>query len=205
MSTMEIVATTNMRVQSAFTTYATALATVGNYYTNFASAGQFKSGSSFLIYRGLLSFDTSSLSGATITGVTLKLAIHVDNSNTDFDVQIRKYNWSAYDPIDAGNKATVWSEIPAADFDDNIWQNTSGLSTSTYYSSGALSTSWVNTGGMTYYALTSNRTGTAPSGNEYINLNYTTLNPTLVVDYTAGGGGGTVIPVLMSQYRQRRS
>ena len=40
---------------------------------------------------------------------------------------------------------------------DNLWRNTSGMSSSTQYSSSALDPTYVNKTGTTYYALVSSR------------------------------------------------
>lgn len=154
--------------------------------------GQNFSSNLYYIYRGFLKFDTSSLpDSATITSIKLKLTVYIDNSATDFDVIIKKQNWSSQDPLSTSNREAAYDNALTANDDDNIWRNTNGVSANTTYESGALSTSWVNKTGNTYYSLISSRdkSATTPTNAENILL-YTaesttaSYRPTLVVTYT---------------------
>jgi hypothetical protein len=140
----------------------------------------------YQVSRIFLKFDTSSIGGASVISAKLKLAISGDYSVTDYDLKIVKQDWSTQEPLsNATNRETAFGNCVTATLDDNIWQNTSGLSLNTYYLSGALSTSWIATGGSTYYSLIDNydRVGTAPTTTEYVMIDPTTNPPILVVMY----------------------
>lgn len=125
------------------------------------------------VYRSAAKFNTSGIPDAdTISQVNMKLTCTNDSSTTDFNVVIRKYNWSASDPLGSGNRETVFDGILAATSDTNIWRSTSGMSLNTQYASGDLTTSWVNVTGNTYYGLISSRdvSNTTPTGPEQISL-----------------------------------
>ena len=144
----------------------------------------------FALWRSCLKFNTSSLAGMIIKQVNLRLVTKADNSVTDFDVQIVKCDWSIYDPLVAGNLTDAWLLAQSSARDDNIFRNTAGISLNTQYTSGNLSTAWINTTGYTYYALQSSReyAGTTPTGNEHCTF-YQLINdpesyrPTLIVEY----------------------
>jgi len=123
--------------------------------------------------RAFLKMDTSGIpDGDTISQVNLNLACTTDNSTTNFDVVIRKQDWSGQDPIGAGNREAAFDGCLSASSDDNIWRNTSGMSTNTLYASGNLATAYVSKTGYTYYSLLSSRdvSNTTPTGAEYIAL-----------------------------------
>ena len=165
---------------------------------------------SYLVYRSFLKFDTSSIpDNDTITQVNLKLTVYRDYSDTDFDVQIVKQNWSAQDPLSDANRETAYDNCLSGTADDNIWCNTNGISANSTYTSGNLSTSWINKTGATYYSLRSSRDYNAntPTGNEFIDLysaNITTASyrPVLVVVHSAGSTG---IPKQYLYYARLRS
>ena len=146
----------------------------------------------YFIYRSFLKFDTSDIpNDDTITQVNLKLTAQTDNSDTDFDVQIVKQDWSGQDPLSSDNRETAYDNCLSGTADDNIWHNTDGISVNSTYTSGNLSTSWINKEGSTYYSLRSSRDKNAnePSGNEYIQVHSAeaetaSYRPVLVVVYT---------------------
>ena len=117
----------------------------------------------------------------------------------NFDVQIVKQNWSASDPISGANRETLYDNCLAGTADNNIWQNTTGITFNQIYTSGNLDTSWVlgtgYTSGFTYYSLRSSKdkAGTAPTGAEnvapasYDNAS-TSARPVLTVAYTKANG-----------------
>lgn len=196
--------------------YATARGTAAtaNIATPTSSLGQYKSAKGdFNIWRSFLKFDTSAIpAGSTVNQANLTLVCTSDASTlNDFDVVIRKQNWSAYDPLTTGsNKEGAFDECLGADSDDNIWRNTSGISTNTQYASGNLSTAWPTVAGYTYYSLISSRDRDANepgTGTEYIGValsenTTSTYRPFLTVTYTEGGGV-SVVPIIMNQYRLR--
>lgn len=151
----------------------------------------------YLVYRDFLKFDTSTIPvGSTINQVNLQMVCIADGSTElDFDIQIVKQNWSAQDPIAAGNMDAAYDACLAGTADDNIWRNTAGIAINTVYTSGNLNTAWVVPGGNTYYSLRSSLdfNNVVPTGNNYIQLassNHVTAayRPKLVVDYTEAAG-----------------
>lgn len=165
----------------------------------------------YYVSRAFLAFDTSAIGGDVVSQVNLKLTVTNDLSATDFDMQIVKCDWSATYPIDSGNQQTAYENCLSSALDDSIFRNTSGVSANTQYTSGNLSTSWINRSGITYYAIMSSldRSGTAPTATDYISFyqqGYATeaYRPVLTVIHAAGGGASAV-PVIMRQYRQRMS
>ena len=179
-------------VRGANATYSTAHSTAALSYVNRLYVGQT---TSFICYRGYLKFDTSSIPDTdTVDQVILRMVALTDQSTADFDVQIVKYNWSAQDPLASGNMEAAYDGCLAANADDSIWRNTNGMSINTQYTSGNLSTAWVNKTGTTYYGLRSNldANATQPSALQNVILatpDDATANyrPCLIVDYTAGG------------------
>lgn len=147
-------------------TYSVARSTCNTLYSSDRySIGQAQPASLiYYAYRMFLKFNTSSLAGAVIKQVNLKLVAVENNSTTDFDVVIKKADWSAYDPASDANKDNIYDLILSSDADSNIWKNTSDISVNTQYASGNLNTAWINKAGYTYYGLISSRdiSATAP-------------------------------------------
>ena len=176
--------------------YATAHSTGSTMWdtddSTFFYLGQKKDGN-YVVYRNVVKFDTSAISGS-IAKVTMRLVLLGEHSDTDFDAQIVKYDWSASDPVTDVNKDTIFDGVLAAAADDNIWKNTAGLAINTQYTSGELDPTWINQGGTTYYGLRSSRdkTATQPGGDEYIspaNEVHATAayRPLLTIEYAALG------------------
>jgi hypothetical protein len=162
----------------------------------------------FQVWRAYIAFDTSSIGAtSTVTQDNMKLTVLADNSTVDFDVQIAKYDWSAWNGgSDSAKMEVAYDGCLAADADDSIWRNTNGISQNTQYTSGNLSTAWVSKTGTTYYGLRSSRdvAATEPAGAEHIRVcsaNHATesYRPVLTVLYT---GAGTFIPINMNAQMQ---
>jgi len=112
----------------------------------------------YYISRIFMKFDTSVIPDSdTITQVNMKLVATHNYSDTDFDVVIKKADWSAYDPASEANKDSIYDLILSASSDTNIWRNTSGISINTQYTSGNLDAARINKLGYTYYGLISSR------------------------------------------------
>ena len=143
-------------------------------------------------YETFLEFDTSG--GGTVDSVTLKLWLGGDYSTTDFTVQVYAFDYGA---------SIVPSVSPSGD-----WQNPTQLSaltpllgslnTSGIGSAGAkvitLSTSAVNLSGPTRLIVVSDRTrsGTQPSGDEYIQIALANC----LLEYSLTGGAGSIAATL---------
>lgn len=178
-------------------TYATAQNTSYNFSTSaqFYYLGQALITGNYYVYRGFVKINTSGIPDTDIVSqANLKLVAISDSSGTDFDVAIKKFDWSAQDPLGVGSQEAAYDNCLSATADDNIWRNTSGISTNTQYTSGNLSTAWPSKTGYTYYGLISSRdvSATAPSGSEYIQIasqdNATSgYRPVLTVMHAAGG------------------
>lgn len=155
-------------------------------------------GSVCLIWREYLVFDTSGIpDDATITQANLKLVCVGDDTTTDFDVNICKYDWSELeaDPTNNTKRQTAYGDLLSCDLDAN-WRSTSGMSLNTQYASANLDTTWINKSGKTYYGLISShdRNDTRPPLGEkrYIAIamnNHATAGyrPVLTVTYTEAG------------------
>ena len=188
-----VVSATSAQLNGYDAAYATAHLTCHSYndVETFCGVGQRWSGLKYNVWRSVIKFDTSAIAANQIVSqVNLRLALSGEYSDTDFDVQIIKYDWSGNDPISDANRETVFDGILAAAADDNIWKNTSGLVISTQYTSGNLNTDWINKGGTTYYALRSSRdkAGTTPTGEERISVinerhGTAAYRATLIVEY----------------------
>lgn len=173
---------------ATYTTAQSTSAAIGGASGTQNSLGQQISGTQY-VFRFFLKFDTSSIpDDAAITGVTMSLAIGADNSTTDFDVVIHKYDWSGEDPLDALNRETAYDGCVAATSGSVTWRNTNGIAVDTRYDSPALDTAWVSKTGYTYFCILSAEDVaiSQPSTNEYVNI-YTgdegTYYPRLDVEY----------------------
>lgn len=183
--------------------YATCRANISSYNAAGLRCGQI---TDYTIYRGFIKFDTSSIDdGQSISQVNLKMSISYDRSTSDFDIQIVKYNWHGK-TID-GNTEEMYDACLSADRDDSIWCNTNGTSINTYYTSGNLSTAWVDKTGYTCYGIQSGEdyNNSAPTDSERVYLSPpsdATYPPVLVVTYTAGG---SITPIVQYYNRLRRN
>ena len=141
--------------------------------------------SEFRVNRGYLDFNTSSIpDDATVTDVKLNLKLYYNGSSTDFDVRIYKFTWS--EPITSTNREANY-DADAAEY-DNLWRNTTGLSSGTRYDSSSLDNSWVNLTGDTKYQLRSKEDvdNSEPTNDEYISVysaNSAGNEPILYVTY----------------------
>lgn len=154
--------------------YSTAHSTSDLFSTNNTTftVGQFVSGP-YSIYRGFLKFNTISIPDTSVVvSAHLILTCISDGSDTDFDVDIVKQNWSAQDPIDDTNREAAYDNCLTGTLDNNIWRNTAGMAINTPYTSGDLDTTWVDKVSFTYYSLISSRdvSSAVPTGNEFINV-----------------------------------
>jgi len=164
-------------IYGASTSYSTARSTSSTHDTTYISlmCGQYYNTGILVydVYRAFTKFDTTAIpAAASISQVNKKMVCIADYSDTDFDVQIVKQDWSAQDPISASNREAAYDNCLAGTADDSIWRNTSGMAINTQYASGNLSTSWVVKAGYTYYSLRSSRDYNAnqPTGLEYIHI-----------------------------------
>jgi hypothetical protein len=106
------------------------------------------------VFRNYLEFDTSSIpDNANITDVKLNMKVYQDYSIAyDFNLEIWKHAWSS--PLSALNRQANYEASGAVL--DQIWRNTSGISTNVYYTNTtSLDPTWVNTSGTTQYLIRS--------------------------------------------------
>lgn len=182
-------------------TYSTARATSAGYDTT----GELfiMNATGYQVRRSFAKFDTSGIpDGDTISSVVMSLYLTTKVISTNWDVQIKKQDWSAQDPISAGNREAIYDNCLTATLDDNIWQNTSAISTGNRYDSGNLSTSWVSKTGYTYYSLLSKQDNdnTTPTTNSYIAVasqNYPTSGNRPYLTVTHAAVATLPMPVIM--------
>lgn len=125
----------------------------------------------FWPFRSFIECDTSSiLVYQVVQAVTLTLTCKSDSSNTDFDLTIRKCDWT---PVLAANREANYDAALAASL-DAIWRNTAGIALDTNYTSPSLDVTRVGqgVGGKWQAALVSQRDvdATAPGGFELVDL-----------------------------------
>lgn len=128
---------------------------------------------SYLVMRSFLKFSTSGIPDSdVISAVEMSLYCLTKTTTSSWNVQIVKQDWSAQDPIGAGNREAAYDNALTATLDDNIWKGTSSITAGNRYSSGALATSWVSKTGSTYYSLVNSRdrSNTAPTATEEITV-----------------------------------
>ena len=159
--------TSDGRMGGFSVTYLTAQTTYDSYAGD-GVIGQSLVTGSYAVNRTFLRFDTGSAlpDNAIVTAATLSLKAGADDSDTDFDVQIRPYDWGTGSVATEGNDAHYDGCLAASV--DQVWRNTSGMALETYYASPGLNTAWIAVDGITEYCLTSSRDAaqTAPSGYE---------------------------------------
>jgi hypothetical protein len=111
---------------------ATARATSSGLDTSatFFDVGQALSGGTYYVYRSFLKFSLASIPlNSQLLSATLGLVCVADFSTTaDFDVQVVKQDWSAQDPLAAGNREAAYDACLAGT-QDVVWKATNALST----------------------------------------------------------------------------
>ena len=149
----------------------------------------------YYIWRSVFKFNTGSIpNGATIISAKIQLTVRTEHSSFDAGsyLMFKKYNWSASDPIDAGNRETAYDGILAA-ADDATITGFDGVPVGTQLLSNELDKTWINIGGYTYYGLLGNRdySNTAPTGDDrwyFASAAHATpsYRPQLVIEYSSG-------------------
>lgn len=184
--------------------YATARSTASNYQSiefRNLQVGQIyipPPGLAYEIRRTLLKFDTSSIPvDATIIRARLRMAIVTAKTNSAFDVEVVKQDWSAQDPVWGGDLQTAYANCLAGDVEGVFRRivppevEPENTQKGTYYSAD-LDISRINPGGNTYYSLRSSndRENNENSGMESCELaNLAGVYqqnqwPVLIVDYS---------------------
>jgi hypothetical protein len=146
-------------------------------------------GAYYRCYEAFLSFDTSVIpDDDTITAATLYLYAYADESDTDFVMEARAYDWGAT------LSADDW--VPGADFSGKTLlaskTTAGGISTEAYTElvSEAALTSAIDKTGNTRFVLCSSRmtNGNSPSGDEWVRIYESSaaagLRPKLVVEHS---------------------
>jgi hypothetical protein len=118
--------------------------------------------SGYVLYRGYISFDTSTLGEGSITSITLRLKTYADYSDTDFDVIIM------------GGAQPLWGEELLSDdwgcgtVELARWNTRNYPGDGSYISISLPVTTEINRQGKTQFELKSSREGTAPTTNEVV-------------------------------------
>lgn len=136
-------------------TWATARGTSANYGSTTITCGGSQRDGNYKIYRGFLRFDTSGLSGYTITDVKMRLTLSVLTGSND-DQKIAEYDWSEWagDLSNSTKRETAWDGlISAAASEAFQWANTSVGTNTPTESTDSLSNDWINDSGYTYYGF----------------------------------------------------
>lgn len=162
--------------------------------SDFFTVGDDFSGSYYYIYRGYLTFDTSSLSGETITGVTLKLyctSKYENNTTINYVVANGQASYNGLFNHD-------YQDLGSLSFGSIAY---AGITVSAYNSIvlDANGIAEVDPDGITYYGLRNygDFNDSAPAG-QYNRIYWRSADysgginaPILTVEYSGGGGGGT--------------
>jgi hypothetical protein len=148
-------------------------------------------------------FDLSGIAaGQTVSNASMGICVSGDSSTTDFTLEARAV---------ASNAWVAGSQLSSKTLLASISTTSIGTGAKTLTSEAALAAAIeAALGGTLYVHLSSSRqrTGTAPSGNEYIEIftgNYSTesYRPKLTFDYETATSGIS-IPVAMCHYRRLR-
>ena len=148
---------------------------------------------SFQVWRGFVRFDTSPLSGATVTAATLKVWKEGHIADQDYAMWVYRYGWAS--SLSANKEANYDGAYGSGVFEGELWENGSYPSDGAYVSL-AVSPAGVNTSGYTGYALVSSndQSNIEARGEEYATFssaNHGTSGqrPVLEITYTPAAGG----------------
>jgi len=151
----------------------------------------------YAVWRDGLYFDTSALSGYSVTDASLHLFWVENSSVTDFAVTITNGQPTyPHDPLELGdyNKAN-YAVTDGGNVNTSTFSGATGWATITLNATGL---TWIDTAGDTKLFLRSSRdiAGTTPTGNEYVvfaSYEYgASYRPYLDVTYTAEAPSGTM-------------
>ena len=153
-------------------------------------------------FRSAFKFNTAiGVPLANILSAKLQVAITTQHSAVDGGcyLEVFKANWSAYDPVDAGNMENTYDTLIAGTADASI-TGLDGAAVGTLCQSGALDKTWLNLSGNTYYGLINNRdwNNVAPTGDDrwYIGARGnadSALWPYLIIEHNYVGMSSTVV------------
>lgn len=185
--------------------YATARSTSDTATDNAttASVGQRLAATTYVVFRGFIGFDTSSIpDDAVISDATLYLTADSDSSATDFDIDVYRYDWAS--TLAANREANYDGAYGGSATSEGTLRNTSsGWSSGTTYSM-SVDPNGVNTSGTTRYTIVSGRDvgANTPTGNEFVTwrtADHGTAEsrPMLEVTYTVPDGDGVPNALLM--------
>lgn len=164
-----------------------------------ASVGQrFVGGAIYRVYRGFISFDTTTLPAtATVTGATLYICAATDGSTTDFLVRVYRYLWAS--TLAANLEANYDGAYGSGVLEGTLRDTSAGWSDGTYYSL-AVDPAGIDLADYTNYALVSAEdvNNSAPTGDEYVDFYTadeagTTKDPYLEVTYSLPGTASSLL------------
>lgn len=204
MTSLDFTAEVTTRVRGYATNYLSARAACAAFDTS-SYLGQTYVAPNYSIFRVFLKFNTATIpDDASITQANIKMAIKTTKDITGgaFEVYFKKLDWSASDPIDNGNRESVYDGCLAADT-DALWKNVdAGASVNTYYTSDNLDISRINKSGYTYYSLIikPDIDGSWNGGNQYLQIapyNDANYPPVLTVEYSVNAVAKPVQAILI--------
>jgi len=179
-------------VSGASADYETAYSTATSHHQVFYPPEYLKDYDKYRVFRSFLRFDTSIIpEDATIINAQMRLTPYSVESGFDYLVYVVKQDWSAYDPIEAGNRDDAYDGSLAGiqDAHFRIFGENRHEPNVPMYST-FLDTRYINPTTDTYFSLRSNRDGStdAPVAPEYIYF-YTAratnpdYKPALIINY----------------------
>ncbi len=121
---------------SASGSYATArstAATADDTATTATVGQRFVGGVQYRVYRGYISFDTTTLPAtATVTGATLYICAATDGSTTDFLVRVYRYLWTS--SLVSDLEANYDGAYGSGTLEGTLRDTSAGWTSGTYYS-----------------------------------------------------------------------
>ena len=189
------------------TSFATARSTSTSFDTSNGvyTVGGYGVSGNYQVFRIFLKYNTSGIpDGDAVSAVTMTMWTNqVLSSAYSVDILIAKLDWSANDPISAGNRETNYDDCLAATLDNNILANSGAMVGNAAYTSGSLDTSWVNKTGSTYYGMLIDRDRNNLTFGDYqavelhsSNSSVPSLRPYLTVTH-AEAASSVPMPVIM--------
>jgi hypothetical protein len=144
------------------------------------------------VWRGYIKFDTSSLGpSAIVERARIKTYVMNWNTNINWSIYVRQYNWAANDPMAAGTREAAWDGLAAAS--NTVLFATQAIASYTHVTSPDLPTDWVEIEANTYYGFWCNQEGYQHANGQgslhaYATAEHATpeFRPLMIIEYLAG-------------------